>query len=227
MRNRRLARRFLPFAVFAPLWLAVRAFARGSIRRDPATERRSVSPPVSLTLHVFARVLAEVGRTEDEDLKALRPGLVSSPCTGRNAHDVPPLDLDDLVVELHPPAPAHDHEHLLLLLVRVAVRKPVVRRDALIAQAALLELERVARETELQVRRAVEVGPHVRQILSEVPARERHGRSLARRVDSAAWRSSTPATASRTSTGRSRSTRRSGSRRSAACRSATRRSTCS
>src|ERR1700732_1551303 len=172
---------------------------------------RSVSPPVSLTLHVFPRVLAEVGRAEDEDPEALRPGLVPSPCTGRNAHDVPLLDLDDLVVELHPPAPAHDHEHLLLLLVRVAVREPVVGRDVLIAQAGLLELERPTRETELQVRRAVEVGPDVRQILSEVPERERHSRSLTGRVDSAAWRSSTPATASPTSTGRSRYITRSAS----------------
>src|SRR6476469_10465491 len=115
----------------------------------------SVSPPVPLTLHVFARVVAEARRAEDEDLEALRPGLVPSPCTGRDAHDVPLLDLDDLVVELHPPAPAHDHEHLLLLLVRVAVREPVVGRDALIAQAGLLELERVTRDTELQVGRAV------------------------------------------------------------------------
>src|SRR6266550_2344727 len=176
MRNRRLARGFLPFAVFAPLWLAVRAFARGRIRRDPSTERRSVSPPVSLTLHVFPRVLAEVGRAEDEDLEALRPGLVPSPCTGRNAHDVPLLDLDDLVVELHPPAPGHDHEHLLLLLVRVAVRESVAGRDALITKAGLLELERVACEAELQVRRAVEVGPDILQILLEVPERERHGR---------------------------------------------------
>src|SRR6476469_392305 len=186
---------------------------RALLDRVPSTERRSVSPPVSLTLHVFPRVLAEVGRAEDEDLEALRPGLVPSPCTGRNAHDVPFVDLDDLVVELHPPAPAHDHVHLLLLLVRVAVREPVVGRDALIAQAGLLELERLTRETELQVRRAVEVGPDVRQILSEVPERERHGRSLAGRVDSAAWRSSTPATASPPSTARSPSTKRSGSLR--------------
>ena len=89
--------------------------------------RATLSQPTSLlTLDVFPRVLAEVGRTEDEDLEALRPGLVPSPCSGRNAHDVPLLDLDDLVVELHPPAPAHDHVHLLLLLVRVAVREPVV-----------------------------------------------------------------------------------------------------
>src|SRR5258707_283550 len=95
----------------------------------PRAERRSVSPPVPLTLHVVPRVLAEVGCAEDEYLEALRPGLVPSPCTGRNAHDVPPLDLDDLVVELHPPAAADHHEHLLLLLVRVAVREPVLGRD--------------------------------------------------------------------------------------------------
>src|SRR3954463_12610824 len=135
-----------------------------------------VSPPVALTLHVFARILAEIGRTEDEDLEALRPALIASPRAGRDAHHVPFLDLDDLVVELHPPAPAHDHVQLLLLLVRVAVREAIVGRDALVAKAGLLELERLACEAELQVRRAVEVGPEILQILLEVPERERHGR---------------------------------------------------
>src|SRR5204863_7947510 len=83
---------------------------------------------------------------------------------------------DDLVVELHPPVPAHDHVQLLLLLMRVAVREAIVGRDALVAKAALLELERLARVAELQVRRAVEVGPEILQILLEVPERERHGR---------------------------------------------------
>src|SRR4029450_9979363 len=97
----------------------------------------------------------------DEDLEALRPGLVASPGTGRDAHGVPLLEVDDLVVELHPPAPAPDHVHLLLLLVRVAVRKAIARRDALVAQAGLLERERLGRQAELQVRRAVEPGPEV------------------------------------------------------------------
>src|SRR5947209_6297136 len=88
-----------------------------------------VSPPVALTLHVVARILAEIGRTEDEDLEALRPGLVASPRAGRDAHHVPLPDLDDLVVELHPPAPAHDHVQLLLLPMRVAVREAIVGRD--------------------------------------------------------------------------------------------------
>src|SRR5437773_2764001 len=137
-----------------------------------------VSPPVALALDVFARSLAEVGRADDEDLEALRSGLVASPRTGRDAHRVPLLELDDLVVELHPPAPARDHVDLLLLLVRVAVRKAIAGRDALVAQARFLELERLGRQAELQVRRAVEPGPEVLQVLPEVPERERHGAIL-------------------------------------------------
>src|SRR6266513_2786673 len=136
-----------------------------------------VSPPVAPALDVFARSLAEVGRADDEDLEAPRPGLVASPRTGRGAHRVPLLELDDLVVELHPPAPAQDHVHLLRLLVRVAVRQAIAGRDALVAQAGLLELERLGRQAELQVRRAVEPGPEVLQVLLEVPERERHGRN--------------------------------------------------
>src|SRR3954471_21837561 len=141
--------------------------------RTPPT-RRSVSPPVALALDVFARILAEVGRADDEDLEALRPGLVASPHTGRDAHRVPLLEFDDLVVELHPPAPAHDHVHLLLGLVRVAVRKAVAGRDPLVAQAGVLELERLGGRAELQVRRAVEPGAEVLEILPEVRERERH-----------------------------------------------------
>src|SRR5947207_10194717 len=136
-----------------------------------------VSPPVALALDVFARSLAEIGSANDDDLEALGPGLVASPRTGRGAHRVPLLELDDLVVELHPPAPAQDHVHLLLLLVRVAVRKAIAGRDALVAQAGLLELERLGRQAELQLRRAVEPGPEVLQVLLEVPERARHGRT--------------------------------------------------
>src|SRR5947207_15621963 len=115
-----------------------------------------VSPPVALALDVLARSLAGIGRADDEDLEALRPGLVASPRTGRDAHRVPLLELDDLVVELHPPAPAQNHVHLLLLLVRMAIRKTIAGRDALVAQAGLLEFERLGRQAELQVRRPVE-----------------------------------------------------------------------
>src|SRR5437763_9810623 len=115
-----------------------------------------VSPPVAPAIDVFARSLAEIGRADDEDLEALRPGLVAPPRAGRDAHRVPFLELDDLVVDLHTPAPAHDHVHLLLLLVRVAIRKAVAGRDALVAQAGFLELKRLGRQAELQVRRAIE-----------------------------------------------------------------------
>src|ERR687891_2613950 len=118
-----------------------------------------VSPPVALALDVVARGLAEIGRADDDDLEALRPGLVASPRAGRDAHRVPLLELDGLVVELHAPAPAHDQVHLLLFPVRVTVRKAIAGRDALVAQAGLLELERLGRQAELQVRRAVEPGP--------------------------------------------------------------------
>src|SRR4051794_15251809 len=124
-----------------------------------------VSPPVALALDVFARSLAEIGRADDDDLESPRPGLVASPRTGRDAHRVPLLELDDLVVELHPPAPAQDHVHLLLLPVRVAVRKAIAGRDALVAQAGLLEPERLGRHAELKLRCAVEPGSEVLQVL--------------------------------------------------------------
>jgi hypothetical protein len=137
-----------------------------------------VSPPVALAIDVFARSIAEIGRADDEDLEALRPGLVPSPRTGRDAHRVPFLELDDLVVDLHPPAPAQDHVHLLLFLVRVAVWKAIAGRDSLVAQAGFLELKRLGRQAELQVRRAVKPGPEVLQVLLEVPERERQGAIL-------------------------------------------------
>src|SRR5215207_4873532 len=89
----------------------------------------------------------------------------------------PPVALALDVFALHPPAPAQDHVHLLLFLVRVAVRKATAGRDALVAQAGLLKLERLGRQAELQVRRAVEPGPDVLQVVLEVPERERHGRN--------------------------------------------------
>src|SRR4051812_15983324 len=140
----------------APPWSTRRGArpSRTGTARSGLTYLALVSPPVALAIDVFARSVAEVGRTDDEDLEALRPGLVASPHTGRDAHRVPFLELDDLVVDLHPPAPAQDHVHLLLRLVRVAVRKAVTRWDALVAQAGVLEFERLGRHAELQVRRA-------------------------------------------------------------------------
>src|SRR5216683_2435662 len=148
---------------------------------EPQGPRRSnvrttllVSPPVAQAIDVFARILAEIGRADDEDLEALWPGLVASPRAGRAAQRIPFFELDDLVVDFHPPAPAQDHIHLLLLHVRVAVRKAIAGRDALVAQSGFLELERLGRRAELQVRRAVEPRADVLQILLDVAERERH-----------------------------------------------------
>src|SRR5262249_20348668 len=136
---------------------------RRPAQADHLQEARSglVSPPVALALDVFAPSVAETGRADDEDLEALRTRLVTSPSAGRDAHGVPLLEVDDLVVDLHPPAPTHDHVHLLLRLVRVAVRKAIAGRDALVAQAGVLEFERHARQAELQVRRTIESGTDV------------------------------------------------------------------
>src|SRR6478735_9082123 len=84
-----------------------------------------VSPPVALAVDVSARIVAEIRRADDEDLEAFRSGLVASPHAGRDAHRVPFLELDDLVVDFHPPAAAQDHVNLLLRPVRVAVRKAI------------------------------------------------------------------------------------------------------
>src|SRR3954451_21849712 len=152
---------------------------RGRGRRRSTSRGRAalVRPPVPLARDVSPPSLAEIGRADDDDLQARRPGLVASPRTGRDAHRIPLLELDDLVIELHPATPAQDHVHLLLRLVRVAIRKAIAGRDALVAQAGSLEIERLGRQAELKVRRAVEPGPDVLQILLEVPERERHGRN--------------------------------------------------
>src|SRR5438105_3599369 len=78
-------------------------------RRSNVQTTPLVSPPVALAIDVFARMFAEIGRADNEDLEALWPRLVASPRAGRDAHRVPFVELDDLVVDFHPPAPAQDH----------------------------------------------------------------------------------------------------------------------
>src|SRR5437867_3850460 len=46
-------------------------------RRSNVQTTPLVSPPVALAIDVVARILAEVGRADDEDLEALWPGLVA------------------------------------------------------------------------------------------------------------------------------------------------------
>src|SRR5262249_16118324 len=96
-----------------------------------------VSPPAALALHVFARILAAIRRAAAEHLEAVRTGLVAPTGSRRDAHSVPLPELDDLVVEFHPAAPAHDDVHLLLRLVCMAVRKATAGWDSLMGQAGL------------------------------------------------------------------------------------------
>jgi hypothetical protein len=100
-----------------------------------------------------------------------RARLPSLARPGWDTHGVPLPELDDFVVELHPSAPAHDDIHLFLRLVRVAVREPVAGRDALVTQAGLLEFQRMGSQAELQLRRTIEIGPDVRQVVLEVSER--------------------------------------------------------
>jgi hypothetical protein len=62
-----------PFIVERELWL------ERQLSSIPTDNLLRGSPSVAPALHVLARILAEVGRTEDEDLKALLPALVASP----------------------------------------------------------------------------------------------------------------------------------------------------
>jgi PASTA domain len=79
--------------------------------------------------------------------------------------------------------------------VRVAVWEAIAGREALVAKARLLELERLGRQAKLQVRGAVEVGPEVLQIRLEVPVGERHGRILWWQEASMPWDAITQAAA--------------------------------
>src|SRR3954452_24364668 len=87
-----------------------------AVSRGEGVSPLANTPPVATTLDVFAPSLAKTGRDDDNEVQALRPCLVASPRTGRNAHCVPLPDLNDLVVELHTPAAAPDHVHLFLRL---------------------------------------------------------------------------------------------------------------
>src|SRR5581483_2707696 len=154
---------------------------------DLVRKRRLVSPPAAPAVDVGPWILAEVRRADDEELEPLGPGLIASPHTGRDADGVPFLELDDLVVDLHPPAPAHHDVHLLLRLVGVAVREAIARRDALVAQRGVLELERLRRGAELEVRRTVELRAEVFQILPDVRERVGHGAILCALSILATW----------------------------------------
>src|SRR6185369_13711275 len=99
--------------------------AHAHIDEDSGRWAALVGPPVAPALDVATPVPAEIRRSDHDELETVRPGFIASPRTGRNAHRVPFLELDDLVVELHASAPTQGHVHLFLRLVRVPVGEAV------------------------------------------------------------------------------------------------------
>ena len=78
--------------------------------------------------------------------------------------------LDHVVVELHAPAAGEHDVDLLLVLVAVPERAAVARSEALVAEAALLRLERLPREAGLELRREPALDGRVLDLL-QVPDR--------------------------------------------------------
>src|SRR3954463_10700059 len=123
---------------------------------SPATgggRRRLVAPPALLEVRVAG---AGVRRAERDELRAVGACLDPAHRLLRDADRVPLLQVDDLVVELHPCRAADEDEDLLLLVVRMPPGDPEVRRKALVADPRVLELERDAAHPELDVRRKPE-----------------------------------------------------------------------
>src|SRR6185437_6437541 len=114
----------------------------------------SVAPPALLDLRVPR---AGVWRTDRDQLDAFGAGLEPTRRLLRDAYRIPLLQLDDLVLELDPHAPVDDEVDLLLGLVPVAERNPEVRRQSLVADPGVLELERHACHPGLEVGSEAEV----------------------------------------------------------------------
>ena len=79
----------------------------------------------------------------------LGAGLEGAGDLGRDPDRVERLDLDDLVVELHPAGAAEDDVDLLGLLVLVAERAALARLQPVMADAGLLGVEVVLGEARL------------------------------------------------------------------------------
>src|SRR5688572_8209798 len=89
--------------------------ASGGVRTRvyaPARTSDLLRPEVAEHLRVL---VLGVGGADRQQLDAFRAGLDAAGGRPRHAHGVPLRELDDLVLELHPPA-ARDHDVDLLLL---------------------------------------------------------------------------------------------------------------
>src|SRR3954471_5705511 len=151
----------------------VSAATAGSYRRvrgATALRDRSVGPEVLHELAVAA--LGPVGADRD-DLKALRAALEGAHDRRRDAHDVPALEVDHLVVEAHAAGSADDDVRLLLLAVAMSVRRLEVRRVAEVGDAEVVGVEVLAPEARLQSVGAR--GRGVVDVLEVLDRESRHG----------------------------------------------------
>src|SRR6476660_2761054 len=106
------------------------------MRRLRAAPRASFRPPVLDQLAVSV-----VPRSECEQLDPVGAALEGADHAGGDADRVESLDVEDVVVELHPAGAADDDVDLLGLLVAVAEGLPLARLDAVEAEAGLLGVE--------------------------------------------------------------------------------------
>ena len=137
-----------------------------------ATPSRPTSPPA---LHVFPRVLAEVGRRRRRGSRGPPPRPRHLAMYRADRVRRPLLRPRRSRRGTNVTAPAHDYVHLSC---SCAGRTGTGSRAGCAGSSGRTASSRAAwlPRRNSRSRRAVEVGPDVRQILSEVPERERHGR---------------------------------------------------
>src|SRR4051794_8722641 len=114
-------------------------------------------------------------RPERHELQAVRTGLEAAGGPRLNVDGVELVDVDDLVVELHPAGAVEDDVDLLGLLVAVAERLSLVRAQPLVAEARALEPELLAREAGLARLPQTRLGRHVLDV-AQVADRVAHAR---------------------------------------------------
>src|SRR5215212_3903106 len=93
--------------------------------------------------------VALVMRAEGEQLEPVIARLEGAGDAGRDADRVERRDVDDVVVELHPPSAGEDHVDLLRLVVAVGEALPGAGLDAMEGQSRALGLEVAPREPSL------------------------------------------------------------------------------
>src|SRR5439155_1258692 len=135
--------------------------ARGArARRRPAAAAGDLPPRLTGLLgpevrgrHAVA-ALGPIGADRDH-LEAVGARLERADDLRREADDVPPAQLDDLVVELDPAGAVDDDVHLLLLAVVVPHRRADAGPVAEVADAEMLRIDVLAGEPRLHTWRVV------------------------------------------------------------------------